>query len=1199
MPDSIESAAATAARQVSRNAERATKRTPELRPPQWYKDAVIYQLHVKAFFDSNDDGIGDFPGLTSKLDYIRDLGVNTIWLLPFYPSPLKDDGYDIADYRRVHPDYGTIGDFRQFIREAHRRDLRVITELVINHTSDQHPWFQAARAAPPGSPKRDYYVWSDTDKKWPETRIIFTDTETSNWAWDPVAKAYYWHRFFSHQPDLNFDNPRVIRAVLKVMGYWFDMGVDGVRLDAIPYLCERDGTNNENLPETHAVLRTMRAELDRSYPDRFFLAEVNQWPEDVREYFGDGDQCHMAYHFPLMPRIYMAVAEEDRHPIIDIMQQTPDIPDNCQWAIFLRNHDELTLEMVTARERASMYQAYAADSRMRINVGIRRRLAPLMENNRRKIELVNSLLMTLIGSPILYYGDEIGMGDNVFLGDRHGVRTPMQWTSDRNAGFSRTDPQRLYLPPVMDPMYGYNAVNVEAQSRNPSSLLNWTKRLIAVRKAHPALSRGTLRFIRPGNRKILAYVRENGTQVLLLVANLSRSAQPVELDLSEFKGRVPLELLGRTPFPPIGDLPYMLTLPGWGFYEFSLESDVAAPTWHEDRPARPELPLLVVPDGVRALVSEDTAAQARPGRALMARRVREQLERDVLPAFLREQRWFAGKSAGLVRTTLIEEGEWGPADAASGRWLLAIARAELADGESQLYSLPLAVAWEDGGAGEVRRAAESSSPAPAVAGRAATGTEPTLAEHERIASLQHCTVARVRQHARVGVLFDALWDEAFCRALVQAMGRNETHALPRASLVFTTTRAYPQHVSDPLPAISHPALEQSNSMVIFGSQLVLKAYRRLRRGINPEIEIGRFLTDVSPFANIAPVLGTLEYQSADGEPVALAVLQAFVPNQGSGWQVTLDYLGRALEAARAQDDTARALGDAASAVAAAAPTTVTTTPASTSAAGEHAPYLALARTLGQRTAEMHLALAHVSGDPAFDPEPAGAEDVQRWVDRVHEDVVVTLTALGQAASSLAPDDARAAQSLIAGADALSAHLTKVQQSGIVANKMRCHGDYHLGQVLVANHDFVIVDFEGEPSRPLAERRAKHSPLRDVAGMLRSFDYAAAVALREATRNEPADRPRLAPYAHAWRTAASDAFLAAYFETVSGPMATARVLPTDVASAQALLDLFVIEKALYEIRYEIASRPDWVGVPLAGLTALLDRSGAESAAESAA
>ena len=464
-----------------------------LREPLWFKDAVIYQLHVKAFRDSNGDGIGDFKGLTESLGYIKDLGVNTLWLLPFYPSPQRDDGYDIADYHNVHASHGTKADFRRFIREAHHLGLRVITELVINHTSDQHPWFQAARRAPPGSVKRDYYVWSDDASKWSDTRIIFTDTETSNWAWDDMAKAFYWHRFFAHQPDLNFANPHVIQAVVRVMHYWFEMGVDGMRLDAIPYLCERDGTNNENLPETHAVLKYMRAALDRRYPDRFFLAEVNQWPEDVREYFGNGDECHMAYHFPLMPRMYMAVASEDRQPIIDIMAQTPEIPDNCQWAVFLRNHDELTLEMVTERERTYMYDTYARDRRMRINVGIRRRLAPLMDNDRRRIELLNSLLMSILGSPVIYYGDEIGMGDNVYLGDRNGVRTPMQWSPDRNGGFSRADPQTLYASPVMDPVYGYQSVNVEAQARSTSSLLAWMKRLIAVRKSHAALSRGTLR----------------------------------------------------------------------------------------------------------------------------------------------------------------------------------------------------------------------------------------------------------------------------------------------------------------------------------------------------------------------------------------------------------------------------------------------------------------------------------------------------------------------------------------------------------------------------------------------------------------------------------------------------------------------------------------------------------------------------------
>ncbi|MFZ0788862.1 MAG: maltose alpha-D-glucosyltransferase, partial [Chromatiaceae bacterium] len=543
--------------------------------PLWYKDAIIYQTHVKAFYDTDGDGIGDLLGLTEKLDYVRDLGVNAIWLLPFFPSPMRDDGYDIADYRNIYPAYGTRRDFRRFVSAAHRRGIRVIIELVINHTSDQHPWFQAARRAPKGSRKREFYVWNDDDKRFADTRIIFTDTETSNWAWDPLAKQYYWHRFFSHQPDLNHNNPQVVKAVIRVMRFWLDLGVDGLRLDAIPYLCVRDGTSNENLPETHAVIRQMRSVVDEHYSNRMFLAEANQWPEDVREYFGDGDECHLAYHFPLMPRMYMALAQEDRHPVVEIMEQTPEIPPSCQWAIFLRNHDELTLEMVSDRERDYMYQTYAADPRMRVNVGIRRRLSPLLDNDQDKIRLMYSLLLSMPGSPIIYYGDELGMGDNIYIGDRNGVRTPMQWSPDRNAGFSRADPQRLYLPPIMDPIYGYLSVNVEAQTRDAGSLLNWMRRIIAVRKAHRVFGRGPLEFLRPGNRKILAYVRGGGEgeEAVLCVANLARGAQPVELDLARFRGRVPVELLGQTAFPPIGELPYLLTLPGHAFYWFLLSAE--------------------------------------------------------------------------------------------------------------------------------------------------------------------------------------------------------------------------------------------------------------------------------------------------------------------------------------------------------------------------------------------------------------------------------------------------------------------------------------------------------------------------------------------------------------------------------------------------------------------------------------------------
>ncbi|HEY0768173.1 MAG TPA: maltose alpha-D-glucosyltransferase, partial [Steroidobacteraceae bacterium] len=699
--------------------------------PLWFKDAVIYEAHVRAFSDGNGDGVGDFAGLTQKLEYIQDLGVNTIWLLPFYPSPGRDDGYDIADYHNIHPQYGTRAEFRAFVREAHRRNLRVITELVLNHTSDAHPWFQAARRAAPGSVKRNYYVWSDTPERYAGTRIIFRDAETSNWAWDSVAKAYYWHRFFSHQPDLNFDNPHVLRAMVRIMNFWLQMGVDGFRLDAIPYLVEREGTSNENLRETHQIIRVIRRAISTRYPDRMLLAEANQWPEDVRDYFGDGrDECQMAYHFPLMPRMYMAIAQEDRHPIVEIMEQTPDIPDTCQWAIFLRNHDELTLEMVTSRERDYMYQSYAADSRARLNLGIRRRLAPLLDNDLERIKLMNSLLLSMPGSPIIYYGDEIGMGDNFFLGDRNGLRTPMQWSPDRNAGFSRADPQQLYLPPIMDPVYGYQAVNVEAQIRDRSSLLNWMKRLLLVRRSSQAFGRGTLRFIRPGNRRVLVYLRQYGDDTILCVANLSRSAQPVELDLAAHKGAVPIELLGRTSFPPIGDLPYLLTLPGYAFYWFRLSREAEAPPWHDERAARDDLPVLVLVDGWRSFFPERVA----PWRQTAAAALRAQLEGRVVPAFIASQRWAASASlaapaepaapgAGLTGATLADS----VLPPQLERWLTGIFEIKSA-AQAGHYFVPLAIAFED-------------------------------SDEARARKLQHAALARVRQHAAVGVLADAAADE--------------------------------------------------------------------------------------------------------------------------------------------------------------------------------------------------------------------------------------------------------------------------------------------------------------------------------------------------------------------------------------------------------------------------------------------------------
>ncbi|HEU4572330.1 MAG TPA: maltose alpha-D-glucosyltransferase, partial [Candidatus Limnocylindrales bacterium] len=609
----------------------AAPRSSGLPPePLWYKDAIIYEVHVRAFRDSDADGTGDFAGLTEKLDYLADLGVTTVWVLPFYPSPLRDDGYDIADYTRVNPDYGTLRDVRTFIREAHARGLRVVTELVCNHTSDQHPWFQRARRSPPGSPARDFYVWSDTPDRYRDARIIFKDFETSNWTWDREANAYYWHRFYSHQPDLNFDNPRVHQAIFDVMDQWLDMGVDGLRLDAIPYLYEREGTSCENLPETHQFLKTLRRHIDERYADRMLLAEANQWPEDSVAYFGQGvgDECHMAFNFPVMPRMFMAIQQEDRYPIVDILGQTPEPPETGQWAVFLRNHDELTLEMVTDEERDYMYRVYARDPRARINLGIRRRLAPLLNNNRRRIELMNGLLFSLPGTPVIYYGDEIGMGDNIYLGDRNGVRTPMQWSGDRNAGFSDANRQQLYLPVIVDPEYHYEAVNVAAQQANPQSLLWWMKRLIALRKRHTAFGRGTIEFLHPDNRRILAFLRRHGDETILVVANLSRFVQYTELDLSAYEGAVPVEMFGRSEFPAIRHGGYPLTLGPHEFVWFELVRPDAATSVRTDESELPALPVI-----------DDLA---RFGEPALGRQVA-----TILATWLPARRWFRGKARQL------------------------------------------------------------------------------------------------------------------------------------------------------------------------------------------------------------------------------------------------------------------------------------------------------------------------------------------------------------------------------------------------------------------------------------------------------------------------------------------------------------------------------------------------------------------------
>lgn len=1086
-----------------------------LNDPSWYKDAVIYQVHVKSFFDANNDGIGDFPGLIQKLDYIADLGVNTIWLLPFYPSPRRDDGYDIAAYRGVSPDYGTMSDARKFIAEAHKRGLRVITELVINHTSDQHPWFQKARHARKGSKARNYYVWSDTDQKYDGTRIIFLDTEKSNWTWDSVAEQYFWHRFYSHQPDLNFDNPQVLKAILSVMRFWLDMGVDGLRLDAIPYLIERDGTNNENLPETHELLKKIRAEVDAHYPDKMLLAEANQWPEDTQMYFGEGDECHMAFHFPLMPRMYMAIAQEDRFPITDILRQTPDIPESCQWAIFLRNHDELTLEMVTDRERDYLWNYYAADRRARINLGIRRRLAPLVERDRRRVELLNSLLLSMPGTPTLYYGDEIGMGDNIFLGDRDGVRTPMQWSIDRNGGFSKADPASLVLPPVMDPLYGFQTINVESQLRDTHSLLNWTRRMLAVRKQQKAFGRGTLKMLAPSNRRVIAYVREyegedGQKETILCVANLSRSAQAAELGLAAYEGTVPVEMVGGTSFPPIGKLNYLLTLPPYGFFWFLLAEEARMPSWHT--PALEPMPEL------QTLVIKRSLAE------LMTNPCRNTLERESLPGYLANRRWFAGQATDSAKVEMLYAIPFGPA---ADLTVLSEVRVKR-EGNTDDYQLPMGFIDE-------QQASSGAGQAAALA------------------------MARLRRFDRVGLLTDAVALDRFTRRVLSKLRSGEVIKSDDQEIQFLPA-ALLQDIEDrPEEEIHLSSAEQSNTSLIIGERMMLKVIRRVMPGIHPETEVGGYLTQAG-FANIAPLLGEVRRVDQSGKPHTLMILQGYLSSQGDAWRWTQDTLGRAV-----RDELAGGVSTMESQY--------------TALAELHA----FAAMLGQRLGEMHSLLAQTSDNSDFGHVYSTPEDAREWSQNISAQVCEALEEALKLQDQLPEEVAAELDWLGTHRQALLQLVEQLARKSEGGIRIRVHGDLHLGQVLVVKSDAYFIDFEGEPARSLQERRVRHSPMKDVSGMLRSFDYAAALAIRDVHSTDvspEADKARRS-IATAYLTQTRLAFMSAY-------RLAAADLPhawSDREGESAALALFSIEKAAYEILYEAHHRPDWLNVPVQGLVEL--------------
>ncbi len=1090
--------------------------------PLWYKDAIIYELHVRAFYDANGDGTGDFRGLTQKLDYLQELGVTALWLLPFYESPLRDGGYDISDYRKVHPMYGSLRDFRKFLDEAHLRGLRVITELVLNHTSDEHPWFQRARRAPKGSVYRDYYIWSDTATEYSSARIIFKDFERSNWTWDRVAKAYFWHRFYSHQPDLNFDNPRVRAEMFNVVDFWLEKGVDGFRLDAVPYLYPRDGTSCENLPETHAFLKDLRAHVDRFFPGRVLLAEANQWPEDAAEYFGDGDECHMAYHFPLMPRLFMAARMSDRFPITEILEQTPTIPDNCQWVLFLRNHDELTLEMVTDEERDYMYRSYARDEAARINLGIRHRLAPLLSHNRRLIELMNALLLSMPGTPVIYYGDELGMGDNVYLGDRDGVRTPMQWSSDRNAGFSRANPQKLFLPVIIDPEYHYEAVNVEMEQTNPALLLWWMKRLIGLRKRHPAFGRGSIRFIESENRRILAYVREYGDECILVAANLSTFAQAAQLSLAGFAGSVPVEMFGATRFPVITESPYFLSFGPYSVYWFVLER-AAAQIAGSGKPAA--LPLL------RATDRWDSLLSGRHRREVEA----------VLSGYLPARRWYAGKTRRIRRLSIVEAIRLSRRDASRAH--LVLLQVEYADGEPELYSLVLTAV-----SAEHAVTIERDTPW-AMMARVETATGPlALVDGAAVPEVASLLLERFRS----------------CGTL---RGEN-------GSIRFTAYRGLVERAdSEPLtPAVFKG--EQSNTTVAFGQRFMLKLFRKVEQGPHPQVELERFLGNTSMANRVPDLAGVVGFFDRSGHTTTLGILEATIKHQIDGWTFALEDLKKFFEEIAARRE---ALPDLRPGL---HPFDVAPSALAAEATG---PWLEFARDLGRSTGDLHRALACAADDPEFAPE-GYTPFYQRSLAEGFRARARSAFRLLRLAARQNEGAAGLASTAFALEGMVVGRFKLIGARPLKGGRIRTHGDFHLGQILVSGRNLSFIDFEGEPARPISERRVKRTPWRDVAGMVRSFDYASRVALKEldeGVRSSETYPGQLASWSRAWYLSTSASFLEGYVESADQAIAD---LLGDAEERRLLFDTYLLDKALYEVAYELEHRPDWLDVPLQGLIA---------------
>lgn len=1085
----------------------------------------MYSLHVRAFFDSTNTGIGDFSGLVQKLDYLEDLGVNCLSLLPFYDSPLRDDGYDITDFRSVHKDYGSLDDFKKLVEEAHKRGIRVVIDLIMNHTSTGHEWFQRARRAAPGSPERDFYIWSDTPEKYPEADIIFPDYESSNWEWDNQAGAYYWHRFYSHQADLNYDNELVREEIRRIIDFWFQVGVDGIRLSSVMFLFRQEGTNCANLPAVHDFLKRLRSYVDERHPGKILLAETNLWPEEAAEYFGKGDECHMNYHFPLMPRLYMALQTEDRYPIIDILEQTPKIPEDCQWALFLRNHDDLMLSMVTEEERDYLYKVFAQDHGAKINRGIRRRLAPLLGNDRRKIELMNILLFSLPGTPVMYYGDEIGMGDNIYLGDRNGIRTPMQWNSDRNAGFSNANPQKLFLPVIRDPQYRYETINVENQMRNPASLLWWTKNLLAMRKRLRAFSRGSTEFLDSSNSKVIAFVRAVKGESILVVANLSKYSQVVELELTGYKGIQPVEIFSQNKFFEIGEEPYPFTISPYGYYWFLLEKDEAT-----NEPARERKIEEVQSDVPWQDLFENYSSRRR-------------FEKNILPSYLQSIRWFGGKSRTITSIDIARCPSV-PVEGQLGVYLLQIA-VRYTDGLPETYFLP-----------------------------AQFVLEPELII-QYLRKEPNSVICYLKTPEGEGIVIDAIHQEAFRNELFYLVKTDARIPVAQGFLQFEAGKML-RELQIEKEDIRSEILkaEQSNTSVIYNGQFFFKIYRKLDTDINPDLELVRFLSEKTEFKNAPRYGGGIQFEdSGDNSFTILGLLQNKIPNQGEAWTMMLASLDRFYEKVLSKLEKKQA-----------PPELIY----QNYLHFEEVPEL-LQRLIGsvtyervsllaRRTAEMHIALASAEEDPDFSPERF-SQNYQRSIYSGHRKLVADkLNALEMRMDELPPHIAVEAQQILDLREDILQCFSEIYSQKIDTTKTRIHGDYHLAQVLFNGKDFFIIDFEGEPMHTISERRLKKTPFKDVAGMIRSFHYAAygQLVLNQNYRKE--DMAFLEIWAQQWFHYVSTWFLTQYLEVCKGQA----FVPQDVDAMKLLLRNYILEKAIYEVGYEMNARPEWLRIPIRGV-----------------